>query len=143
MHTLYTLTDIIAFVTKQTGCCEKEVTETADIVYDLGCCGDDLTDLLMAFKTTFDVDLYTYRWYFHTEDEGSIGLSIGRSFFKPPYERVTHIAITPLDLLNSANTGKWSIIYPTHHLPEKRYDLLIDRIVLIGIMAYILYRCLK
>jgi len=78
--------------------------------------------------TTYSVDMTAYLWYFHSDEEGN---NIGGLFFPPPYKRVKRIAVTPLLLTEFANTGKWDIEYPNHKIPQKRYDTLIDVIIML------------
>jgi hypothetical protein len=60
------------------------------------------------------------------------GTSIGGAFFRPPYERVTRIPVTPAMLLLFANSGVWEIGYPAHTLPKKRWDIIINWIAIIA-----------
>ena len=113
---MYHLAEILKFVEEQTGCSEDHVHKNSDIVKDLGCYGDDFDDLLAKFSKNYSVDISSYRWYFHTSEEGN---SIGGSFFRPPNERVEHIPVTPGMLLEFANSGKWDIEYPDHKLPKR------------------------
>lgn len=121
----YSFKSIQDLVVSKTGCAEEEVTPDCDIVNDLGCVGDDLDELLCEYASRFNVQMDSYLWYFHSEDEAHVG-SIGRYFFKPPYERVHHIPVTPTILLQSANEGKWVMTYPEHRLPKRRYDVFIS-----------------
>ncbi|MBK6540704.1 MAG: hypothetical protein IPG10_05400 [Flavobacteriales bacterium] len=73
-----------------------------------------------------------YRWYFHTEEEGG---SIGGWFFKPPNERVAHIPVTLRILMEAASTCKWPIVYPDHKIPERRWDLAINLILVIAVLT--------
>lgn len=130
--------EITGFLKEQAGV--DEVSENDDITDDLCIIGDDFFDLVKAFGKRFNVDISTCRWYFHTAEEGSFN-SIGGSFFRPPNERVKHIPVTPLLLLEFANSGKWNIEYPEHTIPKKRYDLIINKWILIIALAFILYKC--
>ncbi len=118
------LDDILVFVRAQTGY-RKPISEHADLDRDLGVFGDDMSELLAAYSERFDVDMSRYRWYFHTGEEGL--LNVGALFFKPPYARVRHIPVTPAVLLASARSGVWSVGYPAHVLPPRRFDLVINQ----------------
>lgn len=128
--------EILEFVKEEIG--TKKVAEDSDIENDLGCYGDDFHDLIEKYSKRFNVDMTTYLWYFHTGEEG--GGSIGGLFFKPPNSRVERISITPKMLLEFAENGKWNVKYPEHKIPEKRYDILINQIILavvvIGVICY-------
>lgn len=132
---------IIRLITHQIGVREAEVLDDADINRDLGCSGDDFSELMEAFAKEFQVDITGYSWYFHTEEEG--GNWIGGSFFAPPNERVQHIPVTLNVLLDSAKTGKWMVVYPEHQLPKRRYDLLINLLLVVVLVGYGIYAFLK
>ena len=138
----YTSDDIIGFIVHKTGCSEHEVSLTSDLDNDLGCTGDDFHELMDEFAKTFGVDMNSYRWYFHTVEEGHLH-SIGRLFFNPPSERVKHIAVTPSILLDSAISGRWIINYPEHLLPKRRFDLLINKFLFFGIILFLIFLMLK
>ncbi|WP_210463772.1 DUF1493 family protein [Rufibacter roseolus] len=137
---MYSLVDIIEFVKDKTGV--EEVTAEADIENDLGCYGDDWDELIQEYASRYQVDMSSYLWYFHTDEEGHSN-SIGRAFFKAPYERVTRIPVTPQMFLDFANKGKWDIPYPPHTLPKRRYDILINQILVVFFIAYAIYSCSK
>jgi hypothetical protein len=134
------ITEIIEFVKEETGA--RNVTEDSDIETGLGCYGDDFDELIEKYSKSFNVDMSTYLWYFHTGEEG-YG-SIGGLFFKPPNSRVQRIPVTPKMLLEFAQEGKWSIEYPKHKIPEKRYDVLVNQIVLVTfvicVICYYLFK---
>ncbi|HEV7330213.1 MAG TPA: DUF1493 family protein [Flavisolibacter sp.] len=136
---MYRLEDIIDLVEEKTG--SEPVEEGTDIYSELGCGGDDFHELMERYAVKFGVDMSTYRWYFHTDEEGSL-FSIGGAFFKPPYERVRRIPITPKLLLEAANLGRWNLQYPEHTLPKRRWDMLINQVVFITILGCLLYACL-
>ncbi|GGB12503.1 DUF1493 family protein [Puia dinghuensis] len=135
---MYQLAEILKFVETQTGCSEDEVLESSDIVNDLGCDGDDFVDLIGKFSKDYDVDISAYRWYFHHSEEGN---NIGGSIFRPPNERVKRIPVTPGMLLEFANSGKWGIQYPDHLLPTRRYDLIINQILIAAFIILLIYKC--
>jgi len=142
-ETKYTMESIKCFIIEKTGCDYEEVTANCDIIYDLGCYGDDLSELIYQYKEKYNVNLENYLWYFHTEEEGHLNLSIGRAFFKPPYERVKHIPLTPALLLDSANEGKWLVAYPEHSLPRRRYDIVINQVVILVFIIFFIFKCAK
>ena len=133
---MYLLEDIIEFVKEQTAV--KEVNANDDLLNDLGCSGDDHHEFMEAYTKKFNVDMSTYLWYFHSDEEGQ---NFGGIFFKPPYMRVEHIPVTPSMLLEFANKGKWDIIYPPHTLPKRRYDILINYFIGFLFIAYVIYSC--
>ena len=137
----YSLQDIVVFLADTIGCAEGELKENSDLLNDLGCCGDDFHELIDKFGEKFNVQMDSYLWYFHNEDEGSLA-GWNSMLFKAPYEMVDYIPVTPMVLLDSANQGKWTITYPEHHLPKRRYDVLTDQILLVLIFVFVLlYKC--
>lgn len=100
------------------------LTEHTTLEGDLGVYGDDLDELLEEYAERFHVDLSTYRWYFHTREEG---WNLGGIFFRSPDRRVPRIPITVAMLRDFASAGVWSVDYPAHELPRRRYDLLTNR----------------
>jgi hypothetical protein len=137
---MYSLADIIELVKEKTG--SDEVAADVDIESGLGCSGDDWDELIQEYAGQYKVDMSSYLWYFHTEEEGHSN-SIGRAFFKAPYERVTRIPVTPQMLFDFANKGKWDLPYPPHTLPKRRYDVLVNQILVVLFIAYIIYSCSK
>ena len=119
----------------------EPVEEGTDIYLELGCGGDDFHELMELYAAKFGVDMSTYLWYFHTDEEGGL-FSIGGAFFKPPYERVQRIPISPKLLLEAANIGHWHLPYPEHTLPKRRWDMLINQVVIITVLGCLLYACL-
>jgi len=136
----YSIQDIRSFIVSKTGCKMEEVYPDCDIKNDLGCWGDDFHELIEEFAKKYNVKMEGYSWYFHSEEEGHIH-SFGRFFFKAPYERVKQIPVTPNVLLDSANAGRWLITYPEDKLPRRRYDVLINQIVLVLFVAFVIYKC--
>lgn len=121
---MYTMKDIIDFLKIETAC--DNIAQDSDLEQDLGVTGDDFPELMEKYSIAFHVDMTTYLWYFHHNEEGFGGL--GQLLFKSPRKIVKHIPITPTLLLEFANTGKWSINYPEHRLPKKRYDIITNQI---------------
>jgi hypothetical protein len=131
---MYVLEDIIEFIKDQTAV--KKVNANDDLLNDLGCSGDDHHEFIENYSRKFHVDINNYLWYFHTDEEGQ---NFGGMFFKPPNERVKHIPITPQILVEFANKGKWDMTYPTHTLPKRRYDILINRILIFLFLGFVIY----
>jgi hypothetical protein len=129
------LAEIVAFIKDQTGC--DKVAENSDITEDLGVYGDDFDELIVNFSKKFNVDISSCLWYFHCCEEGN---SIGGAFFKSPDKRVKHIPVTPLMLFEFAQKGKWDIQYPDHKLPKRRYDILINQVLIVGFVIFLIYK---
>lgn len=129
---------IIKFVECETGL--DNVKVDTDIFHE-GVVGDDFHDLIEKYTEKYSVEMTDYLWYFHCDEEGA---SIGGFFIDPPNRRVDRIPITPLILLEFANSGKWKINYPEHKLPEKRYDIMINQFLVFGAIVflgiYLVYR---
>lgn len=130
----YRLEEVLLFLQEHTG--QGPVAPDADILADLGVFGEGFNRLVRAFSIRFQVDTTSYLWYFHTDEESQ---TIGSLFFKPPYERVRRIPVTPLMLLHFAQEGHWAVHYPDHQIPSSRADFFINILVLIGILFLLLY----
>jgi hypothetical protein len=100
-----------------------------DIFKDMGVVGDDFHEMIEKYAKRYNVDMSDYLWYFHADEEGSN--SIGGQFFKPPYERVTRIPVTPQMLADFIVTKKWKVNYPSHDIPKQRTDLTINKIIVV------------
>jgi len=133
-----TTSEIIDFVKKFTG--RKKITDETDI-FDSGVVGDDFHELIEKFAKTYSVDMKNYLWFFHTDEEGRDG--IVEFFFDPPNRRVKRIPVTPSLLTKFANKGKWSMKYPKHKIPKKRYDLIINEILMVAIIVSLIVYALK
>jgi hypothetical protein len=131
------VSEIIEFLKDKTGA--DNVSEHSDIANDLGIDGDDYDELIHEFSKKYNVDVSSCLWYFHYSEEGSWN-SIGGAFFQPPDKKVNHIAVTPIMLSEFTNKGKWDIQYPEHKLPKRRNDIIINQILVIGFIAYLLYK---
>ncbi len=135
---MYSAEDILKVIEEFSG--ETNIAIDDDI-YEIGLIGDDFEDLMELYASRFNVDMTSYLWYFHTDEEGSPGL--GGYFFRPPNERVTRIPVTPRMMLDFANSGKWAIVYPEHTIPKRRWDLTFNLIVFLltiaAIVAYALF----
>lgn len=138
----YHLNDIYSFLEKRTGCSAEELNPETDIFSELGVVGDDFHEMMEAYHKEFNVNLSAYRWYFHADEEGG-SLTIGALLFEPPYRRVKRIPVTPDLLLNCANLGTWSITYPDHQLPRRRYDILVNTLLMLALAGYFLFRLVR
>ena len=137
---MYSQEQIDSFIKEKTGI--DKLKPGDDLLNDQGVCGDDFHELIDEYAKIFNVDMTGYLWYFHAGEEGGWN-SIGGSFFKPPYERVIHIPVTPALLLESANKGRWDIQYPPHKLPKRRWDIIINQVLFVVVIAWALYSCLE
>lgn len=133
---MITIEEIIDFTKKELK--EKEILSDIDI-FSLGVYGDDMDEFLESYHKKYNVNFDNYLWYFHNEEEISNNFSIGKIFFKPPYDSVERIPITPELLTKFANTKVWEIDYPEHQIPKFRYDVLIDQIIFGGLALIIIY----
>lgn len=129
-----TETELIKFVEICTG--SDAITVDTDI-FKNGTCGDDFHELIDSYAKTYSVDMTSYLWYFHTDEEGGWN-SIGGIFFDPPYKKVKRIPITPKLLTNFAEKGKWDIEYPKHNVPRRRYDILINQALVVGFLVLLI-----
>ena len=136
---MYSQEQIDSFIKEKTGI--DKLMPGDDLLNDQGVCGDDFHELIDEYAKIFNVDMTGYLWYFHAGEEGGWN-SIGGSFLKPPYERVIHIPVTPTLLLESANKGRWDIQYPPHKLPKRRWDIIINQVLFVVVIAWALYSCL-
>ena len=116
-------TDLDAFLSQFTGETHR-LQDDADVFERLGIDGDDGTEFIEAFAARFDVDVSSYRWYFHNGEEG---WSLGGLFFRSPDRRVERLPITPTILMESIRTKRWELTYPAHHMPAARRDIQINR----------------
>jgi len=103
-----------------------------DIYKDMGIVGDDFHEMIKKYSKKYEVDMSDYLWYFHADEEGHG--SIGGYFFKPPYERVQRIPVTPQMLADFSVTKKWKIEYPKREIPKQRTDLTINKIIFISLV---------
>ena len=122
-----------------------KIAPDSDIFKDIGMVGDDFREMIEKYSEKYSVNMETYLWYFHNVEEGF--MSIGGFFFDAPYNRVERIPITPTMLCDFANKGKWGINYPDHQVPKKRYDILINRVVvgvfILGVVCWYIYKWAK
>lgn len=137
-HQMIEISDILNFLKEQTG--SNLVSENCDISNDLGIDGDDFDDLIIEFGKKYNVDISPCIWYFHSAEEGSWN-SIGGAFFKSPNNRVQHIPVTPLMLLEFVRAGKWNLQYPDHKIPKRRYDIIINQLLILALIIFMLIKC--
>lgn len=130
--------EIIDFLEDFTGA--SPITAKTDIYKDLGTVGDDFFELIEKYALRFKVDISTFLWCFHSEEEGQ---NFGSLFFKPPDARVERIPITPYLLAKFVETKKWEIDYPPHELPEIRYDMIVNQVFAFLSIFLMLFFCWK
>lgn len=118
------------------------VNENDDLANDLGIDGDDYDEFISKYATKYRVDISSFLWYFHYSEEGSWN-SIGGAFFKSPDKTVKHIPVSPLMLSEFAKKGKWEIQYPEHKLPKRRYDIIINQLLVLLFVILLLYKCVS
>jgi hypothetical protein len=128
-----TATEIIDFVKKRTG--SEYITSDTDIFAD-GTVGDNFHELIESYAKNYSVDMTNYLWYFHADEEGGWN-SIGGLFFTPPYKKVQRIPVTPALLTDIATKGRWDIKYPQHKVPKRRYDILINKTLFMGVVIWL------
>jgi hypothetical protein len=129
---MVTVDEIMEFVGECTGA--KTIQPDSDIEDDLDCTGDDFSELMEDFSDKYSVDMSTYLWYFHADEE--VFINLGRWLFLNPYDRVEKISVTPALLAECANKGKWDIQYPEHKLPEKRWDIFLSPFVFAALVFF-------
>ena len=133
-----TLDDIYQFIQAEIPKAEGDrLGATTDIFGTFDIQADDCATFMEKFAQKFKVDLDGYLWYFH---HGEAGLNLGGFLIKPPYERVERIPITPEILLKAATKRRWKLTYPDHTLPKKRWDMVVNKIILFLVFFYILNR---
>ncbi len=132
---MVTTETIIDFLKDKIG--TDDIKADSDLYSDLGVYGDDFDELISDYSKQFTVNMDKYLWYFHTTEEGG-QWSIGGLFFTPPYKRIQRIPVTPTMLTDFANKTQWDIDYPDHKLPKRRWDLLINQLLVIGLLTWLL-----
>lgn len=134
----FKIDDIIDFLRNLSG--TDKIEADSDIFGSITMGGDDFHEMIEAYAKKFSVNMSGYFWYFHADGEGQ---NFGGLFFTP-YNQVRRIPVTPILLTAFANSGKWDIQYPDHKLPKKRYDLLINTIIigvcLVGILTWLIMK---
>jgi hypothetical protein len=51
---------------------------------------------------------------------------------------VTHIPVTPALLLEMANERHWDVQYLSHKLPKRRWDMIINQVFFVVVIAWAL-----
>jgi hypothetical protein len=118
--------EIINFLEDYT--CAKEIQPDSDLFGKFGIVGDDFHEMIEKYAQNYQVDMSSYLWFFHCDEEGQ---SFGGILFKPPYSRVDRIPVTPSLLASFLTTKKWDINYPPYILPQRRYDLIINKLIVV------------
>ncbi len=129
------LNDIIDFVKEFSG--RDDIKGDTDLFMEAGIVGDDFDEMIKKYSEKYSVNMDSYLWYFHTDEESGWN-SLGSAFFKPPYNRVERVPITPKTLDKFATLGKWDIVYPNHQLPKYRFDILINQIIVVSFLIVII-----
>lgn len=115
----------------------RPLTDDEDLFDALGLEGDDASEFMEAFVARFGVDATAYLWYFHHADEG---WNYGGLFYKPIYRRFGRMPITLATLSEAVRTRHWPITYPDHVRPRRRWDIVINQLlvaaVVIGLAAW-------
>lgn len=137
----FTIDDVYAFLTEELRLRGEELAPDTDLHGDLDVDGDDFDLLAEAYAKRFGVDMSGYRWYFHHGEE--LTFNLGAFFFRPLNKRVKSIPVTPKMLLEYANKGMWSLEYPPHNLPKRRYDEIINVIFWLGSLVILVVFGLK
>jgi hypothetical protein len=129
----YSEEQVLAFVREKTG---EPLLEMDDDIFARALTGKSFTEFVVAFSHRFRVNIDNYLWYFHTNEES---INPGAIFYKPPFERVERIPITPSKLFDFANKGYWDVYYPEHEIPSSRIDVLINIILVFLVIFLIVY----
>lgn len=116
---------------------KRQLLLTSTLQSDLCLTGDDLNEFLEKYANKFDVNMEGYLWYFHTPEEPFFNLF--SMVFKTPDKRVSQIPVTLEMLQNFANLKEWSVEYPDHSIPKRRYDVILMYAVLFLIISFVLY----
>ncbi|ESU25632.1 hypothetical protein FLJC2902T_30820 [Flavobacterium limnosediminis JC2902] len=127
--------EIIKLVKEMTGA--DNVTENSELENDLGCTGDDFSELMEEYSKKFNVDMSNYIWYFHHYEEGN-SITLNLFGYKSPAETVKQIPVTPKMLYDFSKIGKWNIEYPEHEIPNNRLANLANQILLLLIASAII-----
>lgn len=128
--------EIIDFIEKEFW--ESNLNSNSDVFAEVGIDGDDCDEFLLKYSKKYSIDMNDFLWYFHYQEEGSWN-SVSNLFFKNPHQRVKEISITPKMLTEFANSKKWTIDYPEHNLPKHRYDIYVNWIFVIFVIALIIF----
>ena len=133
---MLTIKDIYQLIHDECGIKPEKLSPDSDLNGNFGIEGDDFNELMLAYSSEFEVNIDSYLWYFHC---GAEGLSLFSSIFPAPNQRVKKIAVTPELLLKYAQSKVWSVNYPPHTLPKRRWGLIFNRVCLIVFTIVILF----
>ena len=125
------LKDIYLFLEEALGIDAKVLKPDSDLFEDFGVFGDDLFELIEVFSENYSVNVDDFLWYFHSPEEAS---SLFGMIFLPPNKRVSRIPITPDMLVQYANQKCWGVEYPTHEIPNRRWDILLSQLLFIVLL---------
>ena len=137
---IYHIEHILNFLEEET--LNNDVYPEIDIYANLRIEGDDFHDLMAKYGEIYEVNMSNYHWYFHAGEERFF-LSLGAWLFPPPDISVKRIPITPVMLLEFANSGRWEVEYPEHVLPKHRYDIILDWVFFGSIAAFFIWAIMK
>ena len=132
---MLTIEDIYHFIEDECGIKSKKLLPDSDLNGNFGIEGDDFDELMLAYSNKFKVNIDSYLWYFHCDEEG---VSLFAFIFPPPNKRVEKIVVTPELLFNCAQSKVWSVKYPMHTLPKKRWDIISNHVFLVTCAILIL-----
>ncbi|REA57789.1 hypothetical protein DSL64_22915 [Dyadobacter luteus] len=132
-----TVLEMVEFVRDLTG--NDKIREHTDIL-DSGCVGDDFHELIEKFSDRYHGDMNAYLWYFHGDEEG---FNIGGLFYKPPYDQVKRIPVTPALLAEISGVGRWNIEYPDHVISSKHNDIIARLIFVATVFLSLFYYLLR
>ncbi|SHK19247.1 Protein of unknown function [Reichenbachiella agariperforans] len=118
----------------------EQLSPDSDLFKEHGIVGDDFHEMIENFARNYNIDMSTYLWYFHADEEGQ---NLGSFFFKPPYARVDRIPVTPKLLADAVETKKWNVKYPEHKLPKYRIDIIISYVIIGLIIGIVIWSSLS
>lgn len=125
------MTAVRQFVSEQ---CDFDgpLQDDEDIFRRVGITGDDAADFVQSFVARFEVDMSSYLWHFHTEEEG---FNVGAGLFLSPEQKVARIPITLRLLAEAVSLNTWPVEYPDHEPPRLRNDILVNRTILVAVLG--------
>jgi acyl carrier protein len=132
--------EIYKFLIEFQGVKRNILTPDSDLLNDLDIDGDDFFELEEEFMSKFNVNMDSYRWYFHHGEEG---FNFGSIFAPAPYQQVEHIPVTPRVLLEAAQTKVWPIIYPEHTITSRRKENAINKSIFFLLIGFVFLCLLK
>ena len=78
---MLTIEDIYHFIEDECGIKSKKLLPDSDLNGNFGIEGDDFDELMLAYSNKFKVNIDSYLWYFHCNEEG---VSLLAFIFPPP-----------------------------------------------------------